>query len=94
MWQRARGAVGLGSALRRLREARGWTQSDLAELLGVDRTTVIRLEAGRNPAVRRLVDALSLLGADLLVVPRGARVTVEQPEQDLSQREAAADGPA
>jgi transcriptional regulator with XRE-family HTH domain len=77
MWQLARGAEGLGRALREQRLERGWTQEQLAEWLGVDRTTIVRMEAGRHPALARLADALSLLGADLLVVPRGTRISID-----------------
>lgn len=34
--------------LRPLREARGWTQSDLAERLGVSRQSVNAIETGRS----------------------------------------------
>jgi hypothetical protein len=38
------------------------------------------MEAGRNPALGRLVRAFSLLGYDLVAVPRTAEVSVrEQP---------------
>lgn len=77
MWQLARGAEGLGKALREQRLERGWTQEQLAEWLGVDRTTIVRMEAGRQPALARFADALSLLGADVLVVPRGAHITID-----------------
>ena len=77
MWQLARGAEGLGRALRDLRQQRGWTQEALAGWLGVDRSTVVRMEAGRQPALARFAEALSLLGADVLVVPRGTRLTVD-----------------
>lgn len=77
MWQLARGAEGLGRAIRDLRRERGWTQADLAGWLGVVRSTIVRMEAGRHPALARFADALSLLGADVLVVPRGARLTID-----------------
>jgi DNA-binding XRE family transcriptional regulator len=77
MWQLARGAEGLGRALRDRRQERGWTQQDLADWLDVDRTTIVRMEAGRTPALARFADALSLLGADLMVVTRGARLTID-----------------
>jgi transcriptional regulator with XRE-family HTH domain len=84
VWQRPRGAEGLGHAVRLQREMRGWTQAELAGLLGVDRTTLVRMEAGRNPALTRLMDALSLLGADIVIVPRRARVTVDEPSEDAA----------
>ncbi|QSB15405.1 helix-turn-helix domain-containing protein [Natronosporangium hydrolyticum] len=76
-WRRARDARGLGQHIATLRRERRMTQAELAQWLGVDRTTVVRLEAGNLRAVKRLTEALSVLGADLVVVPREAQVTVE-----------------
>jgi transcriptional regulator with XRE-family HTH domain len=48
-----------------LRESLGWTQERLAEELGLDRSTVSRLEAGQEPhgstgiLLRRLRDAVA-----------------------------------
>jgi transcriptional regulator with XRE-family HTH domain len=39
----------VGTALRAIRVARGVTQEDLARLLGVDRVTISRYEAGTRP---------------------------------------------
>jgi len=36
------------------------------------------MEAGRNQGVARAVEALSVLGYDLVVVPRNASVTVTE----------------
>ena len=44
------------------RQAAGLTQEQFARRLRVNRTTVIDMEAGRNRAVARTVEALSLLG--------------------------------
>ena len=88
MWQLARGAAGLGRALREQRQRQGWTQEQLAEWLGVDRTTIVRMEAGRQPALARFADALSLLDADMFVVPRGTRLTVNGELVTLSPDEA------
>ena len=46
-------------------------------MLGMDRTTVIDIEAGRNAAVNRFVGLFNRMGYDLIAVPRGVRVTVE-----------------
>lgn len=75
-WRRVHEAQGLGASIAALRRARGLTQEELSEWLGVDRSTVVRLEAGDVAQLRRLMDALSVLGADLLVVKRTAHVTV------------------
>jgi hypothetical protein len=42
----------------------------------MDRTTLLKIEAGRNPAVTRFVRIFGRLGYDLIAVPRGAQVTV------------------
>jgi DNA-binding XRE family transcriptional regulator len=76
VWLRPRGQDALAQAVSACRQAAGITQEDLARRLHVNRTTVIDMEAGRNSAMRRVGEALSLLGYDLVVVPRGARVTV------------------
>jgi len=76
MWVRIRGTVGLGTALAQCRRAAGLTQNELAERIGAERTTVINMEAGRNPALERLVQALSLCGYDLVAVARDASVRV------------------
>ena len=78
MWYRVRGAAGLGRALAAARRTAGLTQEQLANRLRVDRTTVLVMEAGRNPALGRLVRAFSLLGYDLVAVPRTATVRVEE----------------
>lgn len=76
MWLRPRGRDALAKAVSTCRQAAGLTQEQLAQRLGVHRTTVIDMEAGRNQALARVADALSLLGYDLVVVPRGAHFTV------------------
>ena len=78
MWSRVRGAAGLGRAITTARNEAGLTQAELADLIGADRTTVLNMEQGRNQALGRLVAALSVLGHELIVVPRGSRVTVEE----------------
>lgn len=38
----------LGAAIQRLRDALGWTQSDLAKKVGLNRTSITNIEAGRQ----------------------------------------------
>ena len=54
-------AEGLGNRLREAREARGWTQAELAERIGVSRKTVNTVENG--VFVPSTVVALKLAGA-------------------------------
>lgn len=81
-WYRIRGAAGLGSALAASRKAQGLTQRQFAARLAVDRTTLVRMEQGTNPTLERLVTAFSLLGYDLIAVPRRARVVVDESVAD------------
>ena len=60
----------LGQALRKLRTERGWSQSDLALRVEMDRNYLSLIELGRSsPSVRmlmRLCAALDVQAADLL----------------------------
>jgi hypothetical protein len=76
-WFWLRGDEGAGRALAGVRHAVGLTQAEIASRLGMDRTTVVNIEAGRNTAVNRFVGLFNRMGYDLIAVPRGARVTVE-----------------
>jgi DNA-binding XRE family transcriptional regulator len=78
MWRRVHDATELGAAIAALRHGQGMSQAELAEWLGVDRTTIVRLEAGAPRALHRLSSALSALGADLVVLPRTASVQVTE----------------
>jgi DNA-binding XRE family transcriptional regulator len=87
MWLRPRGRNALAQAISACRQAAGLTQAELAHRLHVNRTTVIDMEAGRSQAVARAVEALSVLGYDVIVVPRDASVTVT--ERSTPTRDAA-----
>lgn len=76
-WGKVRSASELGRRIADGRQGHHLTQGDLADWVGVDRTTVLRLEAGRVGQIDRLFDVLAILGLDLVVVPRTARITVE-----------------
>jgi len=80
MWIRVKGGSDLGQAREQVRRETGLSQAELAERLDVTRTTVIDMEKGRPAAMRRLVDGFSILGYDLVVVPRGARIEVADPQ--------------
>lgn len=56
-----------GRAVRRLRQERGMTQAELAERLGLGRTSVTNLEKGQqSPPLSMLPDIASALGVDPL----------------------------
>ena len=67
-YQAVRRAHELGRAVRTLREARGWSQGELAEVARVNRPVVARFEAGGTvptlPVLERLAQALEV---DLVV---------------------------
>jgi transcriptional regulator with XRE-family HTH domain len=44
--------------IRKLRQDRGWSQQALADRLGVNRTTVVRWEAGEVKAISALMSLL------------------------------------
>lgn len=72
-------ATDLGRAIRRLRLARGWTQTDLAEWLGVHRVTVAKMERGGTVDMPVVVRALALLGAMVTVHRRGVELRSVSP---------------
>ena len=76
-WFWLRGADGAARALAAVRRQAGLTQAQIAGQLDMDRTTVLNMEAGRNPAVNRFVGLFNWMGYDLIAVPRGARVIVD-----------------
>lgn len=60
----------LGDKLRRLRKAKGLTQGELAEKVGVDINTIVRYETGKNsPKVETLELITKELGAKIVVIP-------------------------
>ena len=60
----------LGEKLRRLRKAKGLTQGELAEKVGVDIKTIVRYETGKNsPKVETLELITKELGAKIVVIP-------------------------
>jgi transcriptional regulator with XRE-family HTH domain len=52
--------------IRELREARGWSQAELAERAGVRQATISTLETGK---ARRLLDVLERIAEALEVAP-------------------------
>ncbi|WP_421567843.1 helix-turn-helix transcriptional regulator [Stenotrophomonas sp. PD6] len=63
--QHAKRIEALGQRLRTARVARGMTQSNLAERVGVDRTTIGKLEAGDpSTSLSTVLRVLSTLGLD------------------------------
>jgi transcriptional regulator with XRE-family HTH domain len=73
----------LGERVRAEREARGRSQSWVAERVGVRRQTIADLEAGRNVALNVLMGAVAALGKGLAIAD--ARVDLERLEEIFSE---------
>lgn len=73
---RARTLHALAAAVQGARQGRGLTQVDLALAIGSSRPTVSRMERGHPAATDTLLDALAECGYEVVVVPRGSRITV------------------
>lgn len=52
----------VGEQLRKLREARGFTQTEAAEKADISRPTLMRAEKGENISVRTLIHLLRIYG--------------------------------
>lgn len=69
MFPRASVPSDVGRRVRSARERRGWSQQRLARAVGVDRRTVIRLEAGAHRPTFHLVHALEEVLSLVRLVP-------------------------
>lgn len=77
-WFRVRSLQALGSALSEIRQAAGLSQSDAAEGTHTSRPTVSRMERGQQVSTATVIDMVAITGYDIVLVPRGARLQVEQ----------------
>jgi len=70
----------IGTNIRRERKRRNMTQFQLAELLGMSRTTIGQIENGtvQDIGVRKLIRILEVLDLELRVRPAGAPPTLEE----------------
>lgn len=67
-YDKAGRAIRLAFEIRRLREARGLSQRELAERVGTTQSAIARLEAGNNsPSLPTLDRIAAALGAELTV---------------------------
>lgn len=76
-WFRARSAPSLGSAVRRARQVAALSQDELARKASTSRPTISRLERGSPVASSTLLDIAAASGYELVLVPRGARITID-----------------
>ncbi len=58
----------LGHALRALRKRRGWSQAELSDRVGINRTYLSQLENGElSDQFKRLLDILNELDAEIVI---------------------------
>jgi HTH-type transcriptional regulator / antitoxin HipB len=58
----------LGHALRSLRKRRGWSQAELSDRVGINRTYLSQLENGDlSDQFKRLLDILNELDAEIVI---------------------------
>jgi transcriptional regulator with XRE-family HTH domain len=77
LWYRARTSAALGAAVHGARQSVGLNQDELAGRAGTSRPTLSRLERGLPVTTTVLLEALATSGYEIVVVPRGARVRLE-----------------
>lgn len=60
----------LGQQIKLARKARKWTQADLAQMAGIDRTTMGSIERGsyRDIGIRKVARVAELVGLQLVLV--------------------------
>ncbi len=60
----------IGQQIKAARKARRWTQAELAQMAGIDRTTMGSIERGsyRDIGIRKVARVAELLGLQLLLV--------------------------
>lgn len=78
MWTNSYTLEQTGEFLRDVRRARGIRQDEFARQLGVSHTTLSNLEQGKNTSTTTLERALQYLGLRVVIVPKGARVSVSE----------------
>ncbi|WP_460465709.1 helix-turn-helix transcriptional regulator [Arthrobacter pigmenti] len=90
-------ASDLGRLVREHRSLRGITQTDLARLAGINRSTLVDLEYGRNTSTSTALKVLSLLGVNLSAASskqkQGLRWTAAKAAREI-KRELDAGDPA
>lgn len=77
-WTNAYSVEQIGSFLKQARREKGYTQDELAELIGVSHATLSALENGKNVSSHVLMRALNTLGLRLIVLPKNASARVEE----------------
>ena len=70
----------IGKQIREARKSRKITQADVADAIGMSRTTIGQIENGtvQEIGVRKLIRVLEFLGLELRVRPAGRPPTLEE----------------
>ena len=76
-WFRARSTAAVGAAIQSMRVSNDMSQDELADQTHSSRATISRLERGHDVALSQMIAATAALKYELILVPRGARVTVD-----------------
>jgi transcriptional regulator with XRE-family HTH domain len=75
----------IGTRVRYLREARGWTQERLAQEAGLSKSFVSEVEHDRrNPSAEKLLEIANVLGASLDFIMKGEGRTEEGPPTPIT----------
>lgn len=79
--------LAVGSRLRAAREARGWTQAELAEAIRIEPETLSRYEGGvRGPSITVLAAAAKALGTTLAaLMPSDDVAAVAEPPPAIAR---------
>ncbi len=78
LWFRARCLRDFGAAVKTLREKSGENQSEFATRVSTSRATISRLERHGEVSLGTAMTAVNDLGYEIVIVPRGAVITVER----------------
>lgn len=79
-WYRVRSLISLGNALAQSRKDAGLDQQAMAEVISSSRPTISRIERGEAASSQTVLDAVAQAGYEVILVPRGSRVTVTEPQ--------------
>jgi transcriptional regulator with XRE-family HTH domain len=75
----------LGRNIARERHAKGWTQQELAEQVGIDSVTLSRIEIGVSvPSIARLAEFADVLGINLAGLVSGVSQKVTDQTEEIT----------
>jgi transcriptional regulator with XRE-family HTH domain len=75
----------LGGNIAQARHAKGWTQQELAEMIGVDPVSLSRIETGASlPSISRLVEIADILNISLTSLVSGISGKINDQAQEIA----------